>query len=99
MHQIAARIISQNPKLYDVPNGFRLVAEAAYYVTQAGKVKELEDENTALRAELEKGRRKGQPARGGYAAPRTGEKDFDDMDLDSMEAHLKHLTAEADNYR
>jgi hypothetical protein len=99
MHQTLARIIEQNPGIYNLPNGFKLAAEAAYYVTRESHMKELEDEIVSLKAELEKGRRKGQPARGGYASPRTGEKDFDDLSLDEMESHLKSLTAEADNYR
>jgi hypothetical protein len=99
MHQTLARIIEQNPGIYNLPNGFKLAAEAAYYVTRESHMKELEDEIVSLKAELEKGRRKGQPARGGYAAPRTGEKDFDDLSLDEMEAHLRGITAEADNYR
>jgi hypothetical protein len=64
-----------------------------------GAISGLQEENEQLRAQLEKYQRKGQPARGGYASPRTGEKDFDEMDLNEMEAHLKGLTAEADNYR
>jgi hypothetical protein len=99
MHQTLARIIEQNPGIYNLPNGFKLAAEAAYYVTRESHMKELEDEIVSLKAELEKGRRKGQPARGGYASPRTEAKDFDDLSLDEMESHLKQITAEADNWR
>lgn len=93
------RIIGQNPWIYRVPQGFQRAAEVANMLTHEGLLKEKEDEIIVLKAELEKYRRKGQPAKGGYAAPRTGEKDFDEMGLDEMEAHLKGLTAEADNYR
>jgi hypothetical protein len=82
-----------------MPNGFKLAAEAAYYVTREGKMKELEDEIISLKAENEKYRRKGQPARGGYASPSAEGKNFDDMNLDEMESHLRGVTAEADNYR
>jgi hypothetical protein len=99
MHQTLARIIEQNPGIYNLPNGFKLAAEAAYYVTRESHMKELEDEIVSLKAELEKGRRKGQPARGGYASPRTEAKDFDDLSLDEMESHLRGITAEADGYR
>jgi hypothetical protein len=93
------RIIAQNPWIYYVPQGFQRAAEVAHMLTQMGTLKEQQDENIKLRAELEKYQRKGQPARGGYAAPRTREKDFDEMGLDEQEAHLKHLTAEADSWR
>jgi transposase len=63
------------------------------------ELKEKDDEIIRLKAELEKTHRKGQPARGGYAAPRTGDKDFDEMTLDEQEAHLRHMTAEADSWR
>lgn len=99
MHQTLARIIEQNPGIYNLPNGFKLAAEAAYYVTREGKMKELEDEIISLKAENEKYRRKGQPARGGFASPSAEGKSFDDMNLDEMESHLRGVTAEADNYR
>jgi hypothetical protein len=99
MHQTLARIIEQNPGIYNLPNGFKLAAEAAYYVTRESHMKELEDEIVSLKAELEKGRRKGQPARGGYASPSTEAKDFDSMSLDEQESHLRSMTAEADSWR
>jgi hypothetical protein len=93
------RIISENPWIYRVPQGFQRAAEVAHMLSRMSEIKELQEENERLRANLEKFQRKGQPAKGGYAAPRTGEKEFDEMNLDEMEAHLKGLTAEADNYR
>ena len=93
------RIIKQNPWLYNVPQGFYRAAEVADMLTKMGSLSELQDENEQLRAQLEKYQRKSQPARGGVASPRYGEKDFDDMDLNEQEAHLKAMTAEADNYR
>jgi hypothetical protein len=68
-------------------------------LTQMASLSELQDENEKLRADLEKFQRRSQPSRGGHAAPRYGEKDFDEMNLDEQEAHLKAMTAEADNYR
>jgi len=93
------RIIQQNPWIYYIPQGFQRAAEVAHMLTKMASLSELQDENEKLRADLEKYQRRSQPSRGGYAAPRHGEKDFDDMDLNEMESHLKGLTAEADNYR
>lgn len=93
------RIIGQNPWIYYVPQGFQRAAEVAHMLTQMGSIKELTDENEKLRADLEKFQKKSQPGKSGVASPRLGEKDFDDMSLDEMEAHLKGVTAEADNYR
>jgi len=93
------RIISENPWLYYVPQGFQRAAEVAHMLTQIGAMKEKDDEIIALKAQLEKYNRKGQPAKGGYATPRTTDKDFDEMDLNEMEEHLKHLTSEADSWR
>jgi hypothetical protein len=93
------RIIAQNDWLYRIPNGLIRAAEVADMLTKMGSISELQDENEQLRAELEKHRRKGQPARGGYATPRLSEKEFDEMNVDEMEAHLKGITSEADNYR
>jgi hypothetical protein len=93
------RIIEQNPDFYRMRNGFRLAAEGAHLLAQNQLLKEKDDEIIALKAELEKHQRKGQPARGGHASPRMGEKDFDDMDLNEQEAELRRMTAEADNYR
>jgi hypothetical protein len=93
------RIISENPWIYRVPQGFQRAAEVAHMLTQIGAIKEKDDEIVALKAQLEKYNRKGQPAKGGYAAPRTTDKEFDEMNLDEMEAHLKGLTAEADHWR
>ena len=93
------RIIKQNPWLYHVPQGFYRAAEVADMLTKMDSISELQDENDKLRAQLETFQRKSQPARGGFASPRYGEKDFDDMNLDEQEAHLKAMTAEADNYR
>jgi hypothetical protein len=93
------RIISENPWIYRVPQGFQRAAEVAHMLTQMGSIKEKDDEIVALKAQLEKYNRKGQPAKGGYAAPRTTDKEFDEMNLDEMEAHLKGLTAEADHWR
>lgn len=93
------RIISQNPWIYHIPNGFLRAAEVADMLTRMSEIKEKEDEIIKLRADLERFQKKSQPARGGFASPRTDEKDFDDMDLNEMEAHLKGITAEADNYR
>jgi hypothetical protein len=97
--QHLSRIIEQNPWIYHVPQGFLRAAEVAHMLTKMGSISELQDENEQLRAELEKHRRKSQPARGGYASPRYGEKEFDEMNLDEMESHLKGITSEADNYR
>jgi hypothetical protein len=94
------RIIAQHGnRLYQWPNGIQLAAEVAHMLTQMDALKQKDDEIVALKAELEKTNRKGQPARGGYASPRTSDKEFDDMDLNEMEAHLKHLTTEADTWR
>ena len=93
------RIIAQNPWIYYIPNGFLRAAEVADMLTKMASLSELQDENEKLRADLERFQRGSQPARGGFASPRLGEKDFDDMDLAEMEAHLKGVTAEADNYR
>jgi hypothetical protein len=96
------RIIDQESDwLYAHPRGqgFKLAAEVADMLVKMDSLSGLQDENEQLRAELEKYRRKGQPAKGGFAAPRLGEKDFDEMDLNEMESHLRGLTAEADNYR
>jgi hypothetical protein len=93
------RIIAENPWLYYVPQGFQRAAEVADMLTRMDSISELQDEIVNLRAQLEKYQRKSQMGKGGYAAPRTGEKDFDDMDLNEMESHLKSLTQEADNYR
>jgi hypothetical protein len=93
------RIISQNPWIYHIPNGFYRAAEVADMLTKMSSLSELQDENEKLRADLERYQRRSQPARGGYASPRQGEKDFDEMDLNEQEAHLKAMTAEADNYR
>ena len=91
------RIIAENDWLYRVPGGFKRAAEVAHMLTQMNSLKEKDDEIIAFKAELEKHQRKGQPSKGGYASPRTGEKDFDEMNLDEMEAHLKRMTAEADS--
>jgi hypothetical protein len=93
------RIISENPWIYRVPQGFQRAAEVAHMLTQMDSIKQLQDENESLRAQLEKYNHKGQPAKGGYAAPRTSDKEFDDMNLDEMKAHLEHVTAEADSWR
>jgi hypothetical protein len=93
------RIIQQNPWIYYIPQGFQRAAEVAHMLTKMASLSELQDENEKLRADLERYQRKSMPARGGHAAPRYGEKDFDDMDLNEMESHLKSMTAEADNYR
>jgi hypothetical protein len=93
------RIIQQNPWIYYIPQGFQRAAEVAHMLTQMASLSELQDENEKLRADLEKFQRRSQPSRGGHAAPRYGEKDFDEMNLDEQEAHLKAMTAEADKYR
>jgi hypothetical protein len=68
-------------------------------LTKMASLSELQDENEQLRANLEKFQRKSQPARGGFASPRLGEKEFDEMTLDEQEAELRRMTQEADNYR
>ena len=73
------RIIAQNPWIYYVPQGFQRAAEVAHMLTERDQMKEMQDEIVALKAELEKHQRKGQPAKGGYASPRTTDKDFDDI--------------------
>ena len=83
------RIIGENPWIYRVPQGFQRATEVADMLSRMGEMKAMQDEIVALKAQLEKSQRKGQPARGGYASPRTTDKDFDDMDLNEMEAHLK----------
>lgn len=93
------RILKGNPWLYNVPQGFLRAAEFAHMLTQIEQMKEMQDELIELRAFKEQHQRKSQPARGGFASPRLGEKDFDEMDLNEMESHLKGMTAEADNYR
>jgi hypothetical protein len=93
------RIIQQNPWIYHIPNGFLRAAEVADMLTKMSDLKEKDDEIVSLKAQLEKHQRKSQPSKGGYASPRYGEKDFEDMDLPEMESHLRHLTADADNYR
>lgn len=97
--QHLSRIIEQNPWIYHIPQGFQRAAEVAHMLTRMAEMKEKDDEIISLKAELEKHQRRGQPARGGHATPRYGEKDFDEMNLDEQEAHLKHLTAEADTWR
>src|SRR4029077_6363873 len=67
------RIISENPWLYYIPQGFQRAAEVAHMLWKQESLKEKDDEIVALKAQLEKYNRKGQPAKGGYAAPRTGE--------------------------
>jgi hypothetical protein len=96
------RIVDEHSDwLYAHPQGqgFKLAAEVAEMLVKMNSLSELQDENEQLRAELEKFRRKGQPAKGGFATPGLGEKDFDEMNLQEMESHLRGLTAEADNYR
>jgi hypothetical protein len=93
------RIIAQNPWIYHVPQGFQRAAEVADMLVKMDSISELQDENENLRAQLEKYQRKSQPGKGGYAAPRLGEKDFDEMTLDEQEAELNRMTREADNYR
>jgi hypothetical protein len=93
------RIIAQNPWIYYIPQGFQRAVEVADMLTKMASLSELQDENEKLRADLERFQRKSQPARGGHAAPRYGEKEFDEMSLDEQEAHLKSMTAEADGYR
>jgi hypothetical protein len=93
------RIIGQNPWIYHIPQGFQRAAEVADMLTKMSSIQELTDENIKLRADLEKFQRKSQPSKGGFASPSLGEKDFDSMDLNEMEAHLKGITAEADGYR
>jgi hypothetical protein len=93
------RIIAENPWIYHVPQGFQRAAEVAEMLVKMDSISELQDENEQLRAQLEKYQRKSQPGKSGYAAPRLGEKDFDDMSLDEQEAELRRLTREADNYR
>jgi hypothetical protein len=93
------RIVNGNPGLYDLPGGFLRAAEFPHMLVQVEQLKEKDDRILELEAMVEKMQRKGQPSKGGYAAPRYGEKEFDDMDLNEMEAHLKHVTSDADNYR
>jgi hypothetical protein len=93
------RIIAQNPWIYYIPQGFQRAAEVADMLTKMASLSELQDENEKLRANLERFQRKSQPARGGFASPRMGDKDFDEMSLDEQEAELRRMTAEADNYR
>src|SRR4029077_10705189 len=93
------RIVNGNPGLYDLPGGFLRAAVFAHMLTQVEQMKEMQDELIELRAFKEQHQRKSQPARGGFASPRLGEKDFDELNLDEMEAHLKGMTAEADAYR
>jgi hypothetical protein len=93
------RIIAQNPWIYYIPNGFIRAAEVADMLVKMASLSELQDENEKLRADLERFQHRSQPSKGGFASPMTGEKDFDDMSLDEQEAHLKAMTAEADNYR
>ena len=93
------RIIAQNPWIYYIPQGFQRAAEVADMLTKMGSLSELQDENEKLRADLERFQRKSQPARGGFASPRMGDKDFDEMSLDEQESELRRMTQEADNYR
>jgi hypothetical protein len=93
------RIIKDNPWLYYVPQGFQRAVEIADMLTHRSSFYELQDENVKLRAELERYQRKSQPARGGSAAPRMGDKDFDEMTLDEQEVELRRITREADSYR
>lgn len=93
------RIIQENPWIYYIPQGFQRATEVAHMLTQMASLSELQDENEQLRADLEKFQRRSQPGRGGAVSLRLGEKDFDEMNLDEQEAHLRQMTAEADNYR
>jgi hypothetical protein len=93
------RIIQQNPWIYYIPQGFQRAAEVADMLTKMADLKAKDDEIISLKAELEKSQRKGQPAKGGYASPRYGEKEFDDMNLDEMGEHLRNVTKEADSWR
>ena len=81
------------------PKGFQLAAEVASHADARGLAQGKGGRDRSLKAELEKDQRKGQPAKGGFASPRTGDKDFDDMSLDEQEAQLRHMTAEADSWR
>jgi hypothetical protein len=92
-------IESHGEWFYRMPQGFHRAVEIAEMLAKMDLISELQDEVEQLRAEREQHWKKSQPAKGGFTTPRLGEKDFDEMSLDEMEAHLKGVTAEADNYR